>query len=427
MKAVIKTKTLDGAMGADLLAAVLNNINSAVFIVDENREIIKYNSLFADMFKNDNLDLIESSTFCRNTILCQSKTAADSKSDEDDTSYDDTMCKLRPDSPHCLNCYIRSAIENAIYLGKDTVDKMIGREFIEAGQLSRHYFKYSVKPIQIEDSTYALIIIDDVSDIENTKAELIDQNLKIQKYNDVYREELKLANRVQSSIIPKNSFKAKGYTIDFKYFPLGELGGDMFDYFVIDDSHIGVVLCDVMGHGLASALITTMIKATLESSRQFYTYPERLVKYLNDQMISIFEDAYMTMIYGLIDTDKHEFTFVRAGHPKPWLITKTGVSVMGIEDNVMLGVDPNAKFTKETISIDEGSRVLIFTDGLIDIGHKNSGYEKEIIKLVSDYSGHNSHNFLQGLESNINQRLSERSHEDDICVLAIERTGLNFV
>lgn len=405
------TKKLDKKMGADVLAEVLNNINSAVFVVDKNRHILKYNDMFLKLFGLKNKKMEE--LFSRHTDLCQQKTFGLNGNYSDNFTEDHHV--------HCVNCIIKKAIDKAINFGIETNNELIGREHIDKGILRKIYYKYSVKPIEISKQKLATIIIDDISDVENTKMELLEQNIKIKKYNDLFKDELKLANKIQRSIIPKKSFRTKGYEIDFRYFPLGEVGGDFFDFFKIDEKHIGVLICDVMGHGLASSLVTTMVKATIESSRQFFLEPNKLVKYLNNQMIKIFEDEYMTMIYGLIDTSKHNFIFVRAGHPKPWFINKNSVTVMGMEDNIMLGVDKRAKFNCESFHIEKGSKIMIFTDGLTDIGKQNSGYEKELINMVEQYSQDKTEDLLDRIEENVGIRLKEDVHPDDICVLTIER------
>ncbi len=393
-------KILDADVGADVLAVVLNNINSAVFVVDKDRHILKYNNVFLDFFGIKGKDI--------DTIFCETPVFGDK------LARNVSVSEERENPRHQINCAIKTAIDIAIVEGKETKNQILKGECVLDHAFKNLHYKFSVKPLNIEGEVYAIIIIDDITDIENTK-------LEIQKFNDLLKADLKLANKVQMSIIPKKRLQAQGYNLDFRYFPLGEVGGDVFDYFTIDKTHIGVLICDVMGHGLASSLVTTMVKATIESSRQLFLSPNKLVKYLNNQIIKIFENAYLTAIYGVIDTKNNTFTFVRAGHPRPWRLNKNSVTVMGMQNNIMLGVDPKARFKEDSFSIEKNSKIMIYTDGLIDIGKQNSGYESEVIRMVEESSGAKTCVLLDNIAENVGKRLEDQIHADDICVIVIER------
>lgn len=406
-----KNRNHDGFKNSDgLVEEILNSIGSAVFLLDDSKEVLKYNQAFLDMFS---LDCKMSENNCFKSINIGSKVTG--------VEYIKLRFREEDEGEESRKCVFNHAVNQALNKNQATENRIVGDEYYEDGVPKQLFLKFSVKPLKVGEERYVLVMIDDISEFETTKIDLLKNNIKIKRFNDLYKSELKMASRVQSSILPKKLFKSEDFKIDFRYFPLGEIGGDFFDFFRIDQTHIGVLLCDVAGHGVPSALITTMIKAMLESSKSISISPKNLVKYMNNQIIKIFGDCFVTMIYGVIDTETGIFTYVRAGHPKPWLLRRNSVSTMGLKNNILLGADERTKFEEETIYIEKGSRLILYTDGLIDTGTKNSGYEPEIMELLKKEWRSDTERLINEIEKDIKERLKDGKHQDDICLIVVER------
>ncbi len=406
----IKLKRDKLVSNSELIEQIFNRINSAIFLIDESRDVLEYNKAFEDMF---NINYTFNEIKCFKAINIGSKKSG--------IEYFKLRFKEEDQNKESRRCVLNRAVNRAIKDNLETKNQVVGDEYLVDGEVKHLYLKFSVIPINADNNRFILVTIDDISEFEKVKFNLLKNNMKIKRYNNMYKDELIMARKVQSGILPKKTFKSSGISIDFRYFPLREIGGDFFDFFRIDETHIAVLLCDVAGHGVASALVTTVIKTIIESSKHLYLHPKNLVKYINNQIIKIFDDCFLSMIYGVIDTSNGNFTYVRAGHPKPWLIEKTSISTMGLKTNIILGVDPKAKFEEDSLQLNFGAKLMLFTDGLIDIGRKNSGYEKEIMKLVKEVNTDNPRNTLNKIEKNIKERLKDEKHQDDICVLMIER------
>lgn len=386
---------------------LLKKLDLNIFVVDEDAMVLRSNKP-----KESKLQAVEESVrFCLNSELCQRKLTADSDLIDPD---DDGKC--------C--CSLRKAIIRAINEAYETKDYIISRERILDGRLDKYYYNINIKPIETCHGTKALVIVEDITENEKNRLALEEKNRQIQKLNDAYLEEQRLARNVQRAILPSKSYSAKGYFIDYRYYPLGNLCGDMFDYFSIDEDKIAVMIVDVMGHGTAPALITTLLKGIIQSSGKLMFQPAKLAKYLNLQLLKVFDDAYLTLIYGIVDSQTDEFHFVRCGHPKPWVIKGNGGIEIGMHDNMMLGVDKSAIFIEESIQLSKGERLILYTDGLIDTGKRNSGYEGEIVKIVIDNAAKDTQSLMNALSTNIEGRLSFATHLDDICVLSIEKLEL---
>jgi len=144
-------------MNADFLKILFDKMPSAVFICDKDARVVEINSSFRKMFKND----IEPETglFCGNTIGCSY--AVD----------EDALCG---ETPYCATCKIRKAIEKALKKDEDTEGKIVHRDFYINGKKIEKYFRFSTKQITYKNDDMALIIVDDITELEKKKLEVID-------------------------------------------------------------------------------------------------------------------------------------------------------------------------------------------------------------------------------------------------------------
>ncbi len=393
-----------------LMNSILDTISSAVFVIDKHYNVVEYNSSFLDIFGSTSVNPIHE--------LCGAEAYKSPSNKEHNIGIylDSESCEV------CDNCSIKKAIDCTILDGRCIERQIINRDFIEGDEVKKRYFLFSSKPISISGEVHAVVVIDDITHMEEVKAELIDRNNEISKYNKLFKEEMQLAKKVQRSIIPLKSIRHKGYTLTSRYYPLQAVGGDMYDYFVVDEDKIGILMCDVVGHGIGASLITTMIKAILESSRSLHTKPKDFVTKLNESIIRIADGFYLTLIYGIIDVSTSKFSFVRAGHPFPVSIDKNeGVKEIGSVDNIFVGLEKGYDFKEETYSIRAGEKILIFTDGLMDIGSSYEGYEDEVFSILSEEVNAPVEKIIESLEVNVRKRLLSDIKKDDVCIIMIGR------
>ena len=105
------------------------------------------------------------------------------------------------------------------------------------------------------------------------------------------------------------------------YFPTGDVSGDFFNVFPISENKVGVVVCDVMGHGVRAALVTSMVRALLEQNASDNSDPGELLSRINIGLISILKNTgmvvFVTALVLIADLEKQEFSYANAGHPRP--------------------------------------------------------------------------------------------------------------
>ncbi len=182
------------------------------------------------------------------------------------------------------------------------------------------------------------------------------------------RRELETARHIQLSILPRDIPAIAGLDIAARYIPMTAVAGDFYDFLVIDEKRIGILVADVSGHGMPAALIASMIKIAFAAQSPHAADPVAVLGGLNQALCGKFEDHYVTAAYAVVDTARRTLCYAGAGHP-PLLLTQccTG-SVLPIEENgLFLGFFPHAAYSAVEVPFQEGDGVLLYTDGVSDM------------------------------------------------------------
>ncbi len=389
---------------SELMNMILDQLNTGVYIIDCRYNIVPFNSHFEELLADSYY--LEDGEYCNSLIGCLKTQFLKLSKSEEET--DNEIVKA-----------VRRALEEQVA----TRNQIIVREERDQDELVRRFYRYSCKPLEIAEGRVAILMVDDITNIEEKRAALYEQNLLIQRYNDNFQKDIALAKGVQNSIIPKEAVRFGNYNIDFMYFPLDEIGGDMFDIIRIDDIKIGIFVCDVIGHGLPAALVTTMIKALLANNRRNLASPSDLMNNLNYELIHMLDEPYMTAFYGVLDRRYNTFKFVRAGHPFPWLINGNVVQTFGHINNPMIGLDDQTSYQVEEMSLKPNDKIIIYTDGLLGVGEKDYLYEKKLLHFLENKNNITGTELMAAMRKDLEESTDENGHIDDVCALMIENLG----
>lgn len=207
--------------------------------------------------------------------------------------------------------------------------------------------------------------------LENRNRELAEA------YGQLSRE-LELAKAMQLAMLPDRA-DFKNVRFDWIFEASSYVGGDIFDYFQIDDNHICFYVIDVAGHGVSAAMMAFSAQNYLVSSshqiaktiaRQggnIGSAAEIMVARHNHHFMQMKETSlYLTMIYGLMDTDTGRVALVQAGHPPPLHVDPTG-TVMPIGDGGLpIGILSGATYEAHMVHLVPGSRLFLYSDGITE-------------------------------------------------------------
>ncbi len=194
--------------------------------------------------------------------------------------------------------------------------------------------------------------------LRGVREQLARQLLAIQK-------ELETARQIQLSILPSEIPKIEGLDIAARYVPMASVAGDFYDFLLVDEKHIGILVADVSGHGMPSALIASMLKIALSAQWTNAADPAQVLLGLNQALCGKFQHHYVTAAYLFVDMQKRTLTYAGAGHPPMLLRDGSSKGVRNVVENgLFLGRFPSATYSSMELPLNAGDRVLLYTDGI---------------------------------------------------------------
>lgn len=265
------------------------------------------------------------------------------------------------------------------------------------------------------------------AEIEASRAEIVAKNKSIQ-------EDLAMAREVQLALLPAAQlpFCVGDHTLSIahRYRPAGEMSGDFFDVLRVSDRATGILVCDVMGHGVRSALITAMARAMIEELRPFAGEPGKFLTRLNHGLTRILRRTagliFVTAAYAVVDVASGKLRYAQAGHPPPvrffpaekrWFRMSCPSDVEG----PALGLIDDFIYSALETPFESGSRLLMFTDGLTEAADR-SGEEFGAERLARTLGDYTSTPLEQMLDATLAaaSKFSNEPLADDICLVAVE-------
>ncbi|MEK8130935.1 fused response regulator/phosphatase [Paenibacillus filicis] len=184
------------------------------------------------------------------------------------------------------------------------------------------------------------------------------------------RSELELARQVQGSVLSLPLVKEK-LAIGAAYYPSSELAGDFYAWYRIDEHRYGVIILDIMGHGISSSLVCMFISSVMQDTITRFVSPEFVVSELNRYMNQLNQKSasvsyYFTAIYLLIDTNRQMIEYVNAGHPPGFLFEDGKAPVALDQGSCAVGFFDQMDIVKCTYAYEQPIRIALYTDGLLE-------------------------------------------------------------
>jgi serine phosphatase RsbU (regulator of sigma subunit) len=194
--------------------------------------------------------------------------------------------------------------------------------------------------------------------LRETREKLAQQLLAIQK-------ELETARLIQQSILPQTVPQIDGLDIAARYVPMASVAGDFYDFIVVDNKHVGILVADVSGHGMPAALIASMLKIALAAQSAHADDPARVLQGLNQALCGKFQHHYVTAAYVFVDMEKRTLSYAGAGHPPLLIWGPVSPAVRDVTENgLFLGMFDFATYSSVKVPLPPGDRGLLYTDGI---------------------------------------------------------------
>lgn len=217
---------------------------------------------------------------------------------------------------------------------------------------------------------FGVITFTDISEQKEAEGKLRQANVQLEQRHREIEEDLALAARVQQSLAPK-SLRWGGLRVEAFFHPVRSIGGDFGLVSPVDDDHLNLMVCDVSGHGIGSALVANRIY-TETMTQLSSSQPLRDVLYnLNSFVMRSIGSSvfFFTVAAARLDRAGRRMIFAGAGHP-PAMVVQPGEEPRLLESRSMvLGALPDAVDVEATLDVDlqKGDRLVLYTDGITDV------------------------------------------------------------
>jgi phosphoserine phosphatase RsbU/P len=181
----------------------------------------------------------------------------------------------------------------------------------------------------------------------------------------VIQKELDIARRIQRSILPSSFPKSRNFRVAARYLPMRTVAGDFYDFLRGDDHEAGLFIADVSGHGVPAALIASMVKLAAVARHDDANDPSNLLLGMNSILFGNTQSQFVTAAYVYLNAVSQEMRYSAAAHP-PMLLLRDGEVTEITENGLMLAAFDFAAYSTVTRSIQQGDRLVLYTDGVLE-------------------------------------------------------------
>jgi phosphoserine phosphatase RsbU/P len=181
---------------------------------------------------------------------------------------------------------------------------------------------------------------------------------------DPLAAELAIARKVQRKLLPQPHFSAYGLNCEFASLPAGEIGGDLYDFFEIDQGSMAFLLGDISGKGIGAALLMANLQATIRGQQDLARDPSRLMQRVNELFFeSTRPEHFATLFYGVYEAGTRTIRYVNCGHPSAVLVRANGDFELLDASATVLGAFKDRGFEERQVAMRSGDRLVLFSDG----------------------------------------------------------------
>lgn len=256
------------------------------------------------------------------------------------------------------------------------------------------------------------------TDIKTHLTELAQISLEKEKM----ASELAIAKNIQDSVLPKDFPKNEYYELAASMTPAREVGGDFYDFFPIDENHIGLVMADVCGKGITAALYMMSAKTAIKNMLQAgYPLKEAIGRANNSLCDNGAPLMFVTAFIGILDLRTGKVEYINAGHCPPLLQKKQEYKYVDVIKNMVLGVKPDYDYKVGQISLNEHDRLFLYTDGVTEAQTKDCkflGYDY-LLDILNQKKLPLA-DTLEYIHKSIKKFVKDAPQFDDITMLIVE-------
>ncbi len=395
----------------EFLNLLLDNINSAVLIADENLQVHQFNNSFLNLFDSAAEAIAETSfgeaVGCVNAIIENKTCGATSQ---------------------CSHCILRSSLIYNLIDRAPVDNQPLNRVFYIKGNPVEKHFQFSTRPITFQGRKMFLIIIYDVTDIELQKIEL-------QRKQTLIDQDLESAAAIQQSLLPDRSPQIGNIQVAWRFEPCEQVGGDIFNIQNMDERKVGFYMLDVCGHGVPAALISVAVSQFLNSGDGLLgnncelVSPDIVLNRLDHAFPFERFDSFFSIICMTLDVQEGLLTYSSAGHPPPVLVRSKGFIETLDHRGPSIGIGSEETIDQQTIKLQAGDKILLYTDGLIENRNLAGAFfgKQRFYDILEKTRNEPVQKIVETVYAVVKEFRQKAKPDDDISILGVEYCGKDVV
>jgi serine phosphatase RsbU (regulator of sigma subunit) len=244
---------------------------------------------------------------------------------------------------------------------------------------------------------------------------------------ELVEQELRVARSIQQASLPKEVPQLQGWKISPYYRPAREVGGDFYDFHLLPEGRLGVVVGDATGKGVPAALVMSTTCGMLQLAAQALdtSSPGEILKQVNEALLArISLNMFVTCFYAILEPESGTLTYANAGHDLPCLRHGDGDAEELRARGMPLGLMPGMGYEEKETILEAGESALFYSDGLVE-AHDPKGEMfgfPRLRALVAEHAEERSlrESLLEELHSFVGEGWEQ---EDDITLLTLERSA----
>ncbi len=238
------------------------------------------------------------------------------------------------------------------------------------------------------------------------------------------QEEVRLASKIQSELLPKAAPVIPGYEIAGKSIPAQVVGGDYFDFIPINELRLAICLGDVSGKGLPASLLMANTQATLRGQTLINPTARECMERSNKLLYdSTSPEKFVTMFFSILDVSSHQLTYCNAGHDIPYLLSSTSALQRLNVGGIPLSMMDQFPYEEETIAMQPGDLLVICSDGIAEAMNVNQEQfgEERLSILLDKLRLASAVEVIDGIVSAVRAHAGAAPQADDMTVVVVRR------
>jgi len=285
--------------------------------------------------------------------------------------------------------------------------------------LNRGAFDFITKPIDFQD--LAITLEKSLREVTARKQAEADRERLV-----AIRKELDIARRIQESIVPRRFPAFPGRTefaLHASMRPARAVGGDFYDFFLVDEHHLAFTVGDVTGKGVPAALFMAVSRTLLRATGTRGVTPDECLRFVNDVLCAeAVPGMFVTCFYGVLDTRTGVVEFSNGGHNPPVIVRKDGaVETTPLVGGFFLGAFGATAYERTTLQLGPGDTLVVFTDGIseaADAAGEQFG-EERLAEAVKALAGLPADEVVQRVGEMVDAFAGDAPQADDMTLLAL--------